>query len=261
MRIERRRVDGDTIYVHRLPDGRAVCADRDLRSLLDNRVTIDPDLVRYATGPESRLVMPVEPSKIVCIGLNYKRHAEEMGKPLPTEPVVFLKPSTALLDPDGTIELPEQSSEVHFEGELGVVIGRRATRVSPADAHKHILGYTIVNDVTARDLQRRDARYTRAKGFDTFAPIGPAIALDLDPDALIIETRVNGQVRQHSGCDDMIMKVPQLVEYVSAIMTLLPGDIISTGTPSGVGALNDGDVVEVEISQIGVLRNRVARRA
>jgi 2-keto-4-pentenoate hydratase/2-oxohepta-3-ene-1,7-dioic acid hydratase in catechol pathway len=261
MRIERRRIDGDTIFVHRLPDGRAVCADRDMRSVLDNRVTIDPDLVRFATSPESRLVAPVEPSKIVCVGLNYRRHAEEMGKPLPTEPVIFIKPSTAVLDPGGTIELPPQSDEVHFEGELGVVIGRRTTRVTAADAAKHILGYTIVNDVTARDLQRRDARYTRAKGFDTFAPIGPSIAIDADPDALVIETRVNGQVRQHSGCDDMIMKVPELIAYVSAIMTLLPGDIISTGTPSGVGQLNDGDVVEVEIPGIGVLRNSVARRA
>ncbi len=180
-----------------------------------------------------------------------------MGKPLPELPVVFLKPTSALIAHQDTILLPPQSGEVHYEGELAAVIGRRATRVSEADAMSCVSGFTVLNDVTARDLQRQDARYTRAKGFDTFAPVGPVIVNGLDPRDLEIQTHVNGQLRQKSGCDDMIFSVPWLISYVSSIMTLLPGDILTTGTPAGVGPLSAGDTVSVSISGIGTLTNPV----
>lgn len=220
-----------------------------------------PSLDQLGDAPDGILdappLVPCTPSKIVCIGLNYRRHAEEMGKPLPELPVVFLKPTSALIAHQDTILLPPQSGEVHYEGELAAVIGRRATRVSEADAMSCISGFTVLNDVTARDLQRQDARYTRAKGFDTFAPVGPVIVNGLDPRDLEIQTHVNGQLRQKSGCDDMIFSVPWLISYVSSIMTLLPGDILTTGTPAGVGPLSAGDTVSVTISSIGTLTNPV----
>lgn len=202
-------------------------------------------------------LVPCEPSKIICIGLNYRQHAEEMGKAIPEEPLVFSKPPSSLLADQGEIVLPLESEEVHYEGELAVVIGRRCRRVKAQDAASVIFGYTLLNDVTARDLQRKDVQYTRGKGFDTFAPVGPRIVTGLDPNALEIELRVNGEVRQSSPVSDMIFSVAQIIEHVSAVMTLEPGDIIATGTPSGVGALKHGDVVEVEIAEIGVLRNTV----
>lgn len=216
----------------------------------------DALLARLAAGAGT-LLAPVSPSKLVCVGLNYRRHAEEMGKPLPTEPLIFLKPSTTVIGPGEAIVLPGASSEVHFEGELAIVIGTRVHRATPAQASAAVLGFTIVNDVTARDLQRRDLRYTRAKGFDTFAPMGPAIATGLDPRSLRITTRVNGEVRQDSGCDDMIFDVATIVSTISQIMTLLPGDVIPTGTPAGVGALRSGDTVSISLSGVGVLENPV----
>ena len=197
------------------------------------------------------------PSKIIGIGVNYRAHAVEMGKPLPDEPLMFLMPRSALLPEGFPIERPTEYERVDYEGELGIVIGRRARRVSAENALDFVLGYTCINDVTVRDLQKKDGQWTRAKGFDTFCPLGPAIVAGLDPSNLRLVTRVNGQVRQDSSTSDMIFDVPALIAFVSAHMTLEVGDVISTGTPSGVGNLEPGDVVEVEIEGVGVLRNPV----
>ena len=205
-----------------------------------------------------RLLPPTVPTKIICVGLNYRHHAEEMNKPIPAEPLIFLKAPTALQAPGAPIELPAQSELVHHEGELAVVIGRRARHVSPERAMEHVLGVTCMNDVTARDIQRREGgRYTRAKGFDTFAPCWSSLRVGVDPGALEVTCRVNGAVRQRSVTSDMIFPVPEVIAFISSIMTLMPGDLISTGTPSGVGELTDGDVVEVEVSEVGVLRSPV----
>ena len=255
MRIERFLFD-DTTVVSVTTNSHTHAATPEVCAVVGGVAPTHAQLAQIQRGDAQR-VAPCAPSKIVCIGLNFRRHAEEMGKALPAEPVVFLKPSTAIIADGGAIELPPQSSDVQFEGELAVVIGRRATRVSRADAMSYVLGYTIMNDVTARDLQRADSRYTRAKGFDTFAPLGPAIVTELDPSELRIETRVGDAMRQSSGCDDFIFPLPAIIEYVTSIMTLLPGDVISTGTPAGVGTLHVGDVVSVTIEPIGTLRNCV----
>jgi 2-keto-4-pentenoate hydratase/2-oxohepta-3-ene-1,7-dioic acid hydratase in catechol pathway len=207
----------------------------------------------------ARLLPPCEPGKIVCVGLNYKAHAEEQGKELPAEPLIFLKATSALLPPGGTVVLPAQSRQIEFEGELAVVIGRRASHVTVADALGHVLGYTCADDVSARDIQKREKVYTRAKGFDTFCPVGPWLETDIsDPQALTIELRVNGARRQHSPTSDQIFGVAKVIAFISEIMTLEPGDLISTGTPSGVGPLAAGDRVEIEIPGIGTLRHGVA---
>ena len=203
------------------------------------------------------LLPPVRPSKIVAIGLNYRDHALEMNKPLPAEPLMFMKPSTAVIGAGEPIRLPMWAGEIHHEAELAVVIGRRASHVAAAAAMDHVLGLACANDVTARDLQKKDVQYTRAKGFDTFAPLGPCVALGLDPSNLAIEGLVNGTVRQSSSTRELIHAVPTLVEFVSRVMTLLPGDVILTGTPSGVGPLQPGDTVTVRIEGIGELTNRV----
>jgi 2-keto-4-pentenoate hydratase/2-oxohepta-3-ene-1,7-dioic acid hydratase in catechol pathway len=203
------------------------------------------------------LLAPVMPSKIVAIGLNYKDHAFEMGKKIPDEPMLFLKPSSAVNRPGGDIVYPAASQRVDHEAELGVVIGKETRRVKAGDARSHILGYTCVNDVTARDLQAKDVQYTRAKGFDTFAPIGPYVETDLDPAALFVRCKVNGVLKQDGNTREMGAGVFALVEFVSHVMTLYPGDIIATGTPPGVGPLHPGDVVEVEVEGVGVLSNRV----
>jgi 2-keto-4-pentenoate hydratase/2-oxohepta-3-ene-1,7-dioic acid hydratase in catechol pathway len=200
------------------------------------------------------------PSKIIGIGQNYCAHAAEMGKGLPEEPLMFLKPRSAMIPADGAIERPAGYERVDYEGELGVVIGRRARRVSRDHALEFVMGFTCVNDVSVRDLQKQDGQWTRAKGFDTFCPIGPRIVAGLDPAKLWLVTRVNGVVRQDSSTADMIFDVPTLVAFVSQHMTLEVGDVISTGTPSGVGNLTPGDIVEIEISGIGVLRNPVVAR-
>ncbi len=203
------------------------------------------------------LLPPIEPTKIVGIGLNYRAHAEEMKKKLPEEPLLFLKPASAVLAPGGAIVRPAGFAQVHYEGELAVVFGRPARRVPAAEALSYVAGYCCMNDVTVRDLQVKDVQYTRAKGFDTFAPLGPCLASGLDPSALRITTRVNGAVRQDSSTADLIFTVPQLIEAVTRVMTMLPGDVISTGTPPGVGQLEPGSTVEIEIEGIGVLRNTV----
>jgi 2-keto-4-pentenoate hydratase/2-oxohepta-3-ene-1,7-dioic acid hydratase in catechol pathway len=200
------------------------------------------------------------PGKIIGIGQNYRAHAAEMGKGIPEEPLMFLKPPSAILFDGGAIERPSGYERVDFEGELGVVIGTRAQRVSRAKALDFVRGYTCVNDVTVRDLQKKDGQWTRAKGFDTFCPFGPRVVAGLDPTNLQIITRVNGVVKQSSSTSDMIFDVATLIEFVSRHMTLEPGDLITTGTPSGVGNLGVGDVVEVEIPGIGVLKNSVVAK-
>ena len=200
------------------------------------------------------------PSKIVGIGVNYRMHAVEMGKGIPEEPLMFLKPPSALLSAGGAIERPMDLDQVHFEGELGVVIGTRAQRVPHERALEFVMGFVCVNDVSARELQKKDVQWTRAKGFDTFCPIGPRIVAGLDPSNLRITTRLNGEVRQNSSTADMIFDVPTIIAFVTRHMTLEVGDVITTGTPSGVGNLSVGDRVEVEIAGIGVLANTVIAR-
>jgi 2-keto-4-pentenoate hydratase/2-oxohepta-3-ene-1,7-dioic acid hydratase in catechol pathway len=207
-----------------------------------------------------RLLAPVMPSKIVCVGRNYREHAAELGNPMPEEPLLFMKAPSALLASGDFIELPPASQRIEHEGELAVVIGRRARRLSDSDDPlSYVLGYTCLNDVTARDLQRRDVQFTRGKSFDTFCPVGPHVATGLDPLDLKVETRVNGETRQSGRTSQMAFPVPHLVRYISHCMTLEPGDLIATGTPAGVGPLSEGDVVEVEVEGVGVLRNPVRR--
>jgi 2-keto-4-pentenoate hydratase/2-oxohepta-3-ene-1,7-dioic acid hydratase in catechol pathway len=204
------------------------------------------------------LLAPVVPSKIVCVGRNYAEHAKELGNEAPAEPLLFFKPPSALLAPGGTIVRPALSQRVDFEGELAVIVGREAKGVKADRWRDYVHGFACANDVTARDLQKKDVQFTRGKGFDTFAPIGPCIEDDLDVSDLRLTTRVNGETRQDGRTRDMIFPIGFLIEYISAVMTLVPGDVILTGTPSGVGPLQPGDVVEVEIEGIGVLSNAVA---
>jgi 2-keto-4-pentenoate hydratase/2-oxohepta-3-ene-1,7-dioic acid hydratase in catechol pathway len=206
---------------------------------------------------EVRLLAPVVPGKIVAVGLNYKDHAREMGKEIPEEPLLFLKAPSALNDPGGEIVYTPQSQRVDYEAELAAVVGRAAKNVKARDAAAFILGYTCINDVTARDLQVKDVQYTRAKGFDTFAPLGPWIETDLDPSAVPVRCLVNGEVRQDGNTREMGASVFRLLEFISSVMTLFPGDVIATGTPPGVGSLHVGDVVTVEVGGIGALTNRV----
>jgi 2-keto-4-pentenoate hydratase/2-oxohepta-3-ene-1,7-dioic acid hydratase in catechol pathway len=227
-----------------------------------------PDFAPGAGGrtlplDEVRLLAPVVPSKIVCVGRNYREHAAELGNEMPSEPLLFLKAPSSLVGHEDAIVLPPYSARVEHEGELAVVIGRRAKDIddeeNPLD---YVFGYTCLNDVTARDLQRKDKQFTRAKSFDTFCPVGPCVVTDIDPLDLRVETRVNGEARQRGRTSEMAFAVPFLVRYVSRMMTLEPGDVISTGTPAGVGPLLEGDTVEVEVEGVGTLRNsvRAARR-
>jgi 2-keto-4-pentenoate hydratase/2-oxohepta-3-ene-1,7-dioic acid hydratase in catechol pathway len=200
----------------------------------------------------------VSPTKIVCVGRNYAEHAKELGNEPPSEPILFLKAPSALLPPNGTIVRPPQSQRVDYEGELALIIGRTARNVRAAQWRDYIYGFTCANDVTARDLQKKDVQFTRGKSFDTFCPVGPHIETDLDVSSLRVATRVNGEVRQDGSTSQMIFSCGFLVEFISSIMTLVPGDLILTGTPSGVGPLSAGDTVEVEVEGIGTLRNVVA---
>lgn len=210
---------------------------------------------------EVTLLAPVAPSKIVCVGRNYRDHAAELGNRMPDEPLLFLKPPSAIISSDESIVLPKASQQVEHEGELGVVIGRCARNLTEEDDPlSYVLGYTCVNDVTARDLQRKDVQFTRGKGFDTFCPVGPFIVGGLDPEDLVVTTRLNGTVKQRGQTSDMAFPVAFLIRYISNIMTLQPGDLIATGTPAGVSAMKPGDVVEVEIDEIGVLRNTVSSK-
>ena len=204
-----------------------------------------------------RLLAPCTPGKIVCVGRNYIEHAKELGNEVPQVPLLFLKPPSAVLDPGESIVLPAQSQQVEHEAELVVVIGKRGRHITAEDARQHILGCTIGNDVTARDLQKTDSQWTRAKGFDTFCPIGPWIDTEFDASDAVITCRVNGQPRQMASTHDLVFPIPVLVAYISSVMTLEAGDLIFTGTPSGVGPLKAGDEVVVEIEGLGVLRNPV----
>ncbi|MET7392494.1 fumarylacetoacetate hydrolase family protein [Dactylosporangium sp. NPDC005572] len=212
---------------------------------------------RWAVA-DVRLLSPILPSKVVCVGRNYADHAAELGNDVPKEPLLFLKPSTSIIGPNDAIRLPTQSQQVEHEAELAVVIGvTGARRVDRAGAAAAIFGYTCANDVTARDLQRKDVQFTRAKGFDSFCPIGPWIVTGIDVGDVEVRCEVNEEVRQLGRTKDMVFDVPTLVSYVSHVMTLLPGDVILTGTPAGVGPLAAGDTVEVSIEGIGALTNRV----
>lgn len=206
----------------------------------------------------AKLLAPVIPrSKVVCVGKNYRDHAAEMGGEAPTEPLLFLKPNTSVVGPGDAIVRPPQSNQVDFEGELAVVIGSIAKNVAEADAASVVFGYTIANDVTARDLQKRDGQWTRAKGFDTFCPLGPVIETEFSLTGQTIETSVNGVVKQSGSLDDMVHSVAAVIAYASSVFTLLPGDVILTGTPAGIGPIVAGDVVEVTVSGIGTLSNPV----
>jgi 2-keto-4-pentenoate hydratase/2-oxohepta-3-ene-1,7-dioic acid hydratase in catechol pathway len=207
-----------------------------------------------AIGPAARLLCPVVPSKIIGIGRNYKKHAEELENEVPEQPLMFFKPPSSLLAPGGTVVLPPESERVDYEGELVVVVGERCRRVSPAQARRAIFGYSVACDVTARDLQTKDKQWTRAKGFDTFCPVGPYITPLADANALRVQLHVNGKLRQDGKTSDMIFDVATLIAYASDAMTLEPGDIILTGTPEGVGPLSSGDAVTVEIERLGALR-------
>jgi 2-keto-4-pentenoate hydratase/2-oxohepta-3-ene-1,7-dioic acid hydratase in catechol pathway len=208
--------------------------------------------------PEVTLLAPCEPSKIIALGWNYRAHADELGNPVPDEPLIFMKPASAVIGPDEAIVYPAMSRQVDYEAELAVVIGKTARHVPEDKALEYVLGYTCFNDVTARDLQRKDGQFTRAKGFDTFAAMGPWIETAIpDPGHLTVEAYLNGERRQHSDTSYLIFGVAALISFISRIMTLLPGDVIATGTPSGIGPMQVGDVVEIRVEKIGTLRNQV----
>lgn len=240
-----------------------------IRFVLDGDVFfggLEDDGIRHLGGkpfPRSlrledvRLLSPCLPTKVVAVGLNYLDHAKEVNMPVPEEPLLFIKPSSSVIGPDEVIVLPPESTRVDYEAELAIVIGRTATRISRADARDYILGYTCLNDVTARDLQGRDGQWTRAKGFDTFCPMGPWIATQFNPDDAGIELYLNGELKQRSRTSNLIFDPCRLVEYISAVMTLYPGDVIATGTTSGIGPMKAGDSVEVRIEGIGSLVNTV----
>jgi len=205
-----------------------------------------------------RLLAPLQPGKIICVGRNYAEHAREQNVDVPEIPLLFMKPPSAIIGPGETIILPPQSKQVEHEGELAVVIGRAGRWIPAEVAQSHVLGYTVANDVTARDLQRRDGQWTRGKGFDTFLPLGPWIETDLDPSDVLVQTRVNGEMRQMASTREMMFPVDQLIAFISSVMTLEPGDIILTGTPAGIGLLLPGDTVEVTVEGVGSLNNTVA---
>jgi 2-keto-4-pentenoate hydratase/2-oxohepta-3-ene-1,7-dioic acid hydratase in catechol pathway len=227
--------------------------------------SVQPESQSFTPKPiaELNLLPPVMPSKILCVGRNYRDHAKELGNEVPAEPLLFFKPPSSLLAPDGVIRMPKVSERVDFEGELAVIIGKRARKVRrDEDLRSYIHGFTLANDVTARDLQKKDGQWTRAKGFDTFCPVGPIVDTGLDlisepAPGLTIETHQNGELRQHGSTLDFIFPLPVLLEYITAAITLEPGDLLLTGTPAGVGPLAPGDVIEVSIPGLGKLRNTV----
>jgi len=208
---------------------------------------------------EVKLLAPCLSSKIVAMGLNYRKHAEEVKAPIPENPLIFLKPPTSVIGPEDNIVLPPSSTRVDYEGELAVVIKKETRHVSEAEALDYVLGYTCLNDVTARDHQRDDVQWTRGKGFDTFGPVGPCIETELDPGNVVLETYLNGELKQLTNTNDLIYSVPTQISFISEVMTLLPGDIIATGTPSGIGRMLPGDTVEIKIASVGTLRNYVVK--
>ncbi len=252
-------------FLHLLKDGRPQWVRRDGSETIElSAAPWDPscrDLSRITLDPGSPLLPPCQPTKIICVGKNYTAHIRELhgDEDLPKEPLLFLKPPSALNAPGGAIIMPPQSQRVDYEGELALVMGKTASWCDKSDAAASIFGFTLANDVTARDLQKKDGQWTRGKGFDTFCPVGPYLVTELPPNPTII-TRVNSVEKQRAGLDQMIFSPAVIVSYVSQVMTLHPGDIILTGTPEGVGPLQDGDVVEVEMEGIGILRNSVEKR-
>ena len=227
-------------------------ADEDLEDVPTKRMD-------YVPLGEAALLAPVQPSKIVCIGRNYREHATELGNEVPTEPLIFFKPPSSLLSPGGQVRRPKISQRVDYEGELGVVMAKRCYQLgADEDVRSYILGYTCVNDVTARDLQTKDVQFTRAKGFDTFCPVGPLVTNEIDPWAGIgVETRVNGTVRQQDNTRNFIFPLDVIIRHISQVMTLMPGDLIPTGTPKGVGPVVAGDTMEVIVEGVGTLSNVV----
>jgi 2-keto-4-pentenoate hydratase/2-oxohepta-3-ene-1,7-dioic acid hydratase in catechol pathway len=214
---------------------------------------------QYHRFNDIRLLAPCTPSKVVALGVNYRSHGAEMKSALPDEPLIFIKPSTSVIGTEAEIIYPPSSERVDYEGELGVVIGPAARNVPREKAYDYVLGYTCVNDVTARDLQAKDRQWTRSKGFDTFCPLGPCIETELDPSDLALETLLNGEIKQRTRTSQLVFPVDVLVSFISNVMTLLPGDVIATGTPSGIGPMQPGDIVEVKIEGIGTLRNYVVK--
>ena len=252
MRVVRLMLDGDCRYG---------LADNSTVTLLSDEPFAAWEPEGILPLSEAHLLAPVSPTKVVCVGLNYKNHIAEMGHETPSEPVIFLKPSTAVVGPMQPIALPEGVGRVDYEGELGVVIGRRTHRVTPERAAEHVLGLCCGNDVTARDLQKVDGQWTRAKGYDGFCPLGPWVATGVEPDDLLLETLVNGKVVQSVRTSDMLFHPYELVSFISHVMTLVPGDVVLTGTPGGIGPLAAGDTVEVRIENVGSLRNPVTSEA
>jgi 2-keto-4-pentenoate hydratase/2-oxohepta-3-ene-1,7-dioic acid hydratase in catechol pathway len=215
----------------------------------------------YYQLSEVKLLSPCTPSKIVALGLNYHSYAQELNSPLPDNPLIFLKPSTAVIGPGDDIVYPAVSARVDYEGELGVVVKKPMWLVSVEDALDYVLGYTCFNDVTARDLQNQDGQWSRAKSFNTFAAVGPCIETGLDPGSVVLETYLNGELKQQGSTSDLIYSIPELISFISHVMTLLPGDIIATGTPGGIGPMYPGDTVEVKIEPIGILKNCVVKNS
>lgn len=249
MRLVRFLVQGRTTYG---------VLDNDEVTVLDGALSgpLKKSSRRYVLS-DVKLLAPCSPSKIVAVGLNYRDHAHELGMPAPEAPIIFLKPPTAVIGPGEVILYPAMSGRVDYEAELGVVIKDRVKRVLPDEALDHVLGYACANDVTARDLQKTDGQWTRAKSFDTFCPVGPWIETDLDPADLLVESYLNGERRQSSRTSQFIFKIDELISFISGIMTLEPGDLIITGTPPGIGPMKPGDEIEVRVEGIGSLRNRV----
>ncbi|TFE37971.1 FAA hydrolase family protein [Paraburkholderia dipogonis] len=257
MKIIRYLADGHVYY--------GIAGDQGKIERLAGSPLQNPQLSDHVDRLDSvRVLTPIERPRVFGLGYNYRAHSQEVGKASPTIPVLFMKPSTTVIGPDDSIVYPPDGQNIHFEGELTVVIGREARHVSEADALSCVLGYTCGNDVSDRVLQRRESEFgclLAGKGYDTFAPVGPVIETALDPSSLRIVTRVNGEVRQNGSTEDLVFSVPQIIAYLSKYMTLLPGDLIMTGTPAGVGPIRVGDTIEVEIEGIGILRNDVVQHA
>lgn len=255
---------GEEWIVDLLPAPEEDVASRLARALAEAAKEVVSDLAAFDFDPmplaAAQLLAPVTPSKILCVGRNYREHAKELGNEVPTEPLIFSKPPSSLLAPGGVVRMPASSERVDFEGELAIVIGKRASRFkADGDWRSLIRGYTLANDVTARDLQKKEAQWTRPKGWDTFCPVGPIVSNEIDPAAgVTLETRVNGELKQQGSTADFIFSIPQLLAYITQAITLEPGDLLLTGTPSGVGPLQPGDRVEVSIKGLGVLANTFA---
>ena len=234
-----------------------VLEDNDIKIIEGDLFSVYTVTNRKVSIDSVELLAPCQPSKAVCIGLNYHDHASEMKLELPKNPLIFLKPSSSLTHPGATIEYPSISNNLHYEAEMAIVIGKTARKVPPEKANDYIFGYTCANDVTARDIQMADGQWTRGKSFDTFLPLGPCIVTDIDPHNMDIKLYLNDEIKQSSNTCQLIFKVPEIIAYVSQVMTLYPGDVIITGTPSGVGPMNVGDTVAVELSGVGKLVNKV----